>query len=88
MDSNSEVKTKKVGVVSHYFGNIGVAAVKLTDILKVGDKVKFVGATTDFEEIVGSMQKDHASVDKAVSGDEVGIKVKDKVRDGDRVYLI
>ncbi len=88
MDSNPEVKTKKVGLVSHYFGTIGVAAIKLTDALKVGDRVKFVGATTDFEDMIASMQIDHVPVQKAAAGEEVGVRVREKVRDGDRVYVI
>ncbi len=85
---NAKEKAEKVGVVSHYFGHIGVAAIKLSGTLHVGDRIKIVGATTDFEDTVQSMQVEHDSVEKAGPGEEVGIKVKDKARDGDRVYLV
>ncbi len=81
-------KARLVGVVTHYFGHIGVMAAKLSGTLRVGDTVKLVGATTDFEDVVQSIQVEHESVEKAGAGDEVGVKVKGKVREGDRVYVV
>lgn len=81
-------KARLVGVVTHYFGKIGVAAAKLSGTLRVGDTIKLVGATTDFEDVVQSIQVEHDSVEEAGSGDEVGVKVKEKVREGDRVYVV
>lgn len=80
-------KDKEVGKVSDYFSKISVAAVKLSSRLKVGDKINIKGATTDLKQIVKSMQIDREKVDKAKKGDEVGIKVKDRVRKNDRVFL-
>lgn len=77
-----------VGEVTHYFGKIGVAAIKLAKSLKVGDRVRFKGATTDFEDTVESMQIGHESVSSAKRGDEIGLKVRDRVREGDKVYLV
>ena len=77
---------KPVGTVTHYFGNLGVAIVKFNKLISVGAKLKFKGATTDFEEVVKSMQFDHKEIDKAKKGQEVGIKVKDKVREGDVIF--
>ena len=34
------------------------------------------------------MQIEHAQVEKGVAGDAVGIKVADKVREGDVVYKV
>ena len=79
---------KEVGEVEHYFTNINVAAVKLKDSLKVGDKIKIKGATTDFEQAIDSMQIEKDSVEKAGNGDEIGIKVKNRVREGDVVYKL
>ena len=87
-DTNAGENAKKIGVITHYYGKIGVAAVKLEDSLKVGDRVRFVGNTTDFEDVIKSIQIEHGPVDEAGFGDEVGIRVRDKVRDGDRLYLI
>ncbi|MDO8574328.1 MAG: translation elongation factor-like protein [bacterium] len=77
---------KPIGTVTHYFGNLGVAIVKFNKLVSVGAKLKFKGATTDFEEVVESMQFDHKEIDKAKKGQEVGIKVKDKVREGDMIF--
>ncbi len=78
----------KVGVVSHYFGKIGVVAVKLSDVLKVGDKIKIVGTTTDLEDVVKTIQIEHESVSEAGAGEEVGLKINGRAREGDRVYIV
>ena len=79
---------EKVGTVTHYYTNIGVGIVKLTKTLKIGDAVKFEGTTTNFEQPIAEMQYDHKSVEEAKSGEEIGIKVDEKVREGDEVYLV
>ena len=80
-------KEKKVGEVAHYFGKIGVAAIKIKGELKVGDTIHFKGHTTDFEQVVDSMQIEHQNVEKVKKGDDIGIKVKDHVREGDEVFI-
>ena len=77
---------KPIGAVTHFFGGINVAIVKFSTSVKVGTKIHFKGATTDFEETIKSMQYDHKEIDTAKKGQEVGIKVGDKVREGDEVY--
>lgn len=79
---------KKVGEVTHYWRKISVAGIKLTDTLSVGDTIRIRGATTDFEQTVGSMQIEHQNIETATKGQEVGLKVKDKVRRGDTVYKV
>lgn len=80
---------EKIGIVANYFGKISVAAIEITDrSISVGDRLHFVGHTTDFETSVDSMQIEHNSVTEAKKGDDVGIKVPEKVRDGDIVYKI
>lgn len=79
---------KLIGKVSHYFSKISVAGIQLSEPLKVGDKISIEGATTKFEEIIESMQIDNATVTQAKAGDNIGIKVKDKTRVGDDVFLI
>jgi putative protease len=76
----------KIGSISHYYGNIGVAVVELTDTLKVGDKIMVKGSTSEFTQIVKSMQIEHEQVQEAGAGDSIGLKVKDRVRIGDKVY--
>ncbi len=89
---NSEglaMEEEKIGFVSNYFSKISVAAIEITDgTLSVGDTLHFLGHTTDFESRVHSMQIEHKSVTEAKKGDSVGIKVSEKVREGDKVYKI
>lgn len=80
-------KEKKIGVVEHYFGKIMVAAIKMKAPLKVGDIIHIKGHTTDFEQTVSSMQIEHESILSAKKGDDVGMKVKDHVREGDMVFI-
>ena len=82
------VEKKLVGKVTHYFTKIGVAVVELSDTLKIGDKISIEGATTNFEQEVESMQIEHKPVEEAKKGDSIGLKVKDRVREGDSVYKI
>lgn len=78
---------KQIGEVVHFFSNIGVAVIKLDDSLAVGDTIRIVGGEdTDFIQEVESMEAEHEKLEKANKGDEVGIKVKEKVRDGYKVY--
>jgi putative protease len=77
---------KPIGKVTHFYGNIGVAIVKFNKTVGVGESIRFKGVTTDFGEKIKSMQYDHQAIDSAKKGQEVGIKVGDKVREGDLVY--
>jgi len=77
---------KPIGEVVHYYGDLKVAVVKFNRKTKVGEKLHFKGATTDFEQTLDSMQFDHKDIDEAAKGKEIGVKVKDKVRAGDEVY--
>ena len=54
----------------------------------MGEKIRIKGSTTDFEQDVDSMQVKHSSIEKADIGKEVGMKVKEPVRQHDKVYKI
>ena len=83
------MEEKKLGEVIKYFGKIGVAAIKISEgSLKVGDKIRVVGHTTDVTEIVDSIQIENKSVQEAGPGADIGIKIKDKVREHDTVYKV
>lgn len=79
---------KKIGKITRYFHKIGVAAIMLEDSLKVGDKISIEGSTTSFEQEISSMQVDRADIQEGKAGQEIAIKVKDRVREKDEVYLI
>ena len=83
-----EEKLEEVGKISHYFSKIEVAIVDLTAPLSVGDRITMKGVTTDFEQTVESMQIEHENVKTAKAGDSIGLKVKERVREGDIVYKI
>ena len=86
--SKKPKEPKPVGEVTHYYGGLGVAIIKFSKTIKVGDRVHFKGVTTDFEETIQSMQYDHKEIASAKKNQEIGIKVKDKVREGDKVYAV
>lgn len=77
---------RAVGTVTHYYSHLSVAAVSLTDPLRVGERIHIVGHTTDLEQTVDSMEVDHAKVDTAGPGDDVALAVTDHVREHDRIF--
>ncbi len=80
---------KKIGVVTHYFGKITVAIIKIEEEgLKVGDTVHFKGHTSDFTQEIQSMELEHKVVQETKVGESIGIKVSEHVREGDAVYKV
>ncbi len=79
---------KLIGKISHYFGAISVGIIELADNFKVGEKIHIKGSSTDFEQTVSSMQIDRKDISEAKPGDAIGVKVEQKVREGDMVYKV
>ncbi len=78
-----------VGEIVKFFAKPSVAAIKVTDdAIKVGDELHYKGATTDFTEVVESMEVENKQVAEAPSGSLVGIKVGERVRPGDMVFKV
>jgi putative protease len=77
-----------VGEVTHYYDKIGVAIVKLSNRLKVGDIISIEGKSTNFQQKVESIQIEHINVEEAGSGESIGLKVIQKVREGDKIYKV
>lgn len=84
----TKIDKKLIGTITHFFGNLSVAVIDLKGSLKVGDKIIIEGATTSFEQKVSSMQIDRKDIKEAKKGQDIGMKVKGKVRPGDKVYTI
>ncbi|MDD5067025.1 MAG: translation elongation factor-like protein [bacterium] len=83
------MEEKEVAHVQDFYAHISVVALKVTgDGIKTGDQLHFKGHTTDFIEDVKSIQKDHKDVGQANSGDEIGIKINNRVRKHDKVYKV
>ncbi len=80
---------EKIGTVTDYFAKIGVAGIRLTDgELRVGDRVRFHGHTTDFTQVVESLQVEHQAVERADRGTDVAVKVQERVRRHDEVLRV
>jgi len=77
-----------LGKITHYFPKVRAAVIKLKMPLLVGQNIKIKGHTTDFTQAVASMQIDHAVVDSAKKGQEIGLLVKSRVREHDVVYKV
>ncbi|MEM2987898.1 MAG: translation elongation factor-like protein [Candidatus Bathyarchaeia archaeon] len=88
MSGAEELKLENVGKVTHFFTKISVAIVELTGTLSIGDKILIKGPTTNLEQTVDSMQIEHKNVQTAKKGDSIGLKVNERVREGDTVYKI
>jgi len=82
------MEKKLVGRVEHYFTKIGVAVVNLSGELKVGDRISIEGPTTNFQQVVESMQIEHQNVSSAGPGQSVGLKVVQRAREKDLVYKL
>lgn len=80
---------ERIGVVTHYYGNLLVAIVKLeSGTLRVGDTIHIRGHTSDFSQRVDSLQVEHAAVNEVGPNDEFGIKVAQHAREHDVVYKL
>ena len=80
---------EQVGVVVKFFSKPSVAAIEVkTGSIKNGDMLRFKGHTTDFNDTVASIQIDNQQIEEAKAGDLVGIKVKERVRENDKVYKV
>jgi putative protease len=78
--------TEAIGIVTHWFGHLSVAAIRLTAPLAVGDRIHIRGHTTDLVETVGSMEIEHAKVDQAGPGDDVALAVAGHVHEHDLIF--
>jgi len=77
-----------IGEVSDFFAHPVVAGIELTAALRIGDKIRIKGHTTDLEMTVDSMEINNEQVEEAKPGDSIGVKVSERVRGGDLVYKI
>ena len=78
---------EEIGRVTHYFSKIGVAVIEITaESLKVGETIRIKGHSSDFTQSVESLQLEHLSVPEVKKGVSAGMKVKEHVREGDKVY--
>lgn len=79
---------KRAGTVTHYYDHLNVAVLALTDEIRTGDWLHFLGHSTDFKEQVSSLQIEHKPVDAAKPGQDVAIKVVQRVHPNDAVFKV
>jgi translation elongation factor EF-1alpha len=79
---------ERIGEVIHFYGKIEVAVLRLSNNLKIGDMIHFLGSHTDFQQEVTSMQIEHEPMAEGKAGDEIAIKVIERARKGDAIFLI
>lgn len=77
-----------IGQITHYFDHINVAALELTEPLRIGDTIHILGHSTDFQQKVTSLQIEHRTVEEARPGDDVGLKVIRKVHAHDKIFRL
>jgi hypothetical protein len=78
-----------VGVVTHYYGHLSVAAIRIeAGTLRVGDTIRILGHTSDFRQRIDSMQLEHQAVTEAGKRQEIGLKVIQHARENDAVYRV
>ncbi len=82
------MEEKEIGKVTHYYGKLSVGILELIDTLKVGDTIHIKGHSSDFTQVVDSIQIEHASVSEAKKGDLIGLRVDQKVHEHDKVYKV
>lgn len=79
----------KIGKVEHYYDKIQVAVVKLTADLSVGENIMFErGGEEVSRQRVESIQMDYEKVEHAGSGDIVGLKTKEPIKEGADVFKL
>lgn len=78
----------QVGSVNHYYDKLGVAIIKLTKSVKLGDTLRFGDEEKGFKQEVSSMQLNHEPISSAKKGEEIGVKVEKKTREGTPVYSV
>ena len=84
--SEQHQPAEAIGTVTHWFGHLSVAALRLTAPLAVGDRIHIRGHTTDLVETVSSMEIEHRKVDHAGPGDDVALAVVDHVHEHDLIF--
>ena len=88
--SKAAVEKAIIGKVSNFYNLKKVAEIKVeSSPFRTGDVIAFAGPTTGYvEETVLEIKSDDGSCDTAEKGTIVTVKVSEKVRENDAVYLL
>jgi hypothetical protein len=77
-----------VGIAEDYLSHLSVMLITVKVPVAVGDTLHVRGFTSDFKQKVESIQLEHQNVNEAMAGQDVGIKIGDKVRKHDYIYKV
>ncbi|QQG39800.1 MAG: hypothetical protein HYS81_00045 [Candidatus Aenigmatarchaeota archaeon] len=77
---------RKLGTIAHFYPKINVAVVDVTSTIKAGDEIVIRGGSTNFRQRVASMQIEHEQVTEARPGQSIGMRVNERVHEGDEVF--
>jgi putative protease len=78
--------SEAIGTVTHWFGHLSVAGVRLTEPIAVGERIHIRGHSTDLVETVRSIEINHAKVDHAGPGDDAAVAVEGHVHEHDLIF--
>jgi putative protease len=78
----------EVGVVLHYYPRPGAGVVALSRPIHRGDTIHVRGQTTDFVQTVEELALDGASVAEGAPPQQVGVRLAQRARAGDRVFRV
>ncbi len=88
-DSLATSKKVHAGIITNYFPKISVASVRVfSGAIRKGDEIIIEGKTTYLAQKVESIEKNGMPIDKLSKGEVSGIKVAERVRKNDFVYVI
>ena len=79
---------KFLGIIDDYYQHVSVIALYLKEPLRLGERIHIRGFSTDFTQIVSSIQIEHNAVESAEAGAGVGIKVDQKAHKGNYAYKV
>lgn len=86
--AKKKIAENAIGEITHYFPHVRAAVIKLTAPLLTGETIKIKGHTTDFKQVITSMQIDRVPITEAKRGQEIGLLVDSRVRQGDIVTKV
>jgi hypothetical protein len=81
-----EENVVEVGHITHFFSKISVVVLELTAPLAVGDHILVKGPSTDFEQVVDSMQIERQNIQRAEAGQSIGLRTMQQAKVRDVVY--
>ena len=76
-----------LGVITHFYPKAMAAVISVRNTISTGDSISIEGPETNVQQKIEFMQVDGKLVNSAKGGKDVGLKVTERVRKGDHVYL-